>query len=55
MSTSWALSTTPDAEREFDYDRASSIGRLDEALDEARKRNWTLVSMKDDWRTVYQV
>jgi phosphoglycolate phosphatase-like HAD superfamily hydrolase len=42
-----------DAEREFAYDRVSSIGRLDEALDEAKKRSWTVVSMKDDWRSVY--
>ena len=42
-----------DGEREFAYDRASSIGRLDEALDEAQKRSWTVVSMKDDWQTVY--
>ena len=42
-----------DAVREFAYDRASSIGRLDKALDEAAARGWTVVSMKRDWRTVF--
>jgi phosphoglycolate phosphatase-like HAD superfamily hydrolase len=42
-----------DAEREFQYDRASSIGRLDKALDEAIAQRWTIVSMKDDWKTVF--
>jgi phosphoglycolate phosphatase-like HAD superfamily hydrolase len=42
-----------DAEREFAYDRASKIGRLDKALDEAAARGWTVVSMKRDWRTIF--
>jgi hypothetical protein len=42
-----------DAEREFAYDRQSSVGRLDRGLDEAGKRGWTLVSMKKDWRRIY--
>jgi len=42
-----------DAEREWAYDRASSIGRLDEGLDEAKAKGWTVVSMKDDWKTVF--
>ena len=42
-----------DAAREFEYDRASPIGRLDKALDEGTARGWTIVSMKDDWKTVY--
>jgi hypothetical protein len=42
-----------DAEREFAYDRKSSIGRLDAALDEAAAKGWTIVSMKDDWHTVF--
>ena len=42
-----------DAEREWAYDRQSSIGRLDKALDEAKTRGWTVVSMKDDWRRVF--
>ena len=42
-----------DAEREWAYDRESSIGRLDEGLEEANERGWTVVSMKDDWRVVF--
>jgi phosphoserine phosphatase len=42
-----------DAEREWAYDRESHIGTLDKALDEAAARGWTVVSMKDDWKTVY--
>lgn len=43
-----------DAEREFRYDRESKIGKLDAALDEARARGWTVVSMRDDWRRVFE-
>jgi phosphoserine phosphatase len=43
-----------DAEREWAYDRESHIGRLDKGLDEARARGWTVVSMKDDWKTVFR-
>lgn len=42
-----------DAEREWAYDRHSSIGRLDKGLDEAKTRRWTVVDMKGDWRTIY--
>jgi hypothetical protein len=42
-----------DAEREYAYDRASHIGRLDKALDEAAARGWVVVSMKDDWKDVF--
>jgi len=42
-----------DAGREYAYDRKSHIGRLDRGLDEAGRRGWVLVSMKDDWRTIY--
>lgn len=42
-----------DAEREVAYDRASPIGKLDRALDEAKAKAWTVVSMKDDWKTVF--
>jgi phosphoserine phosphatase len=36
-----------DAEREWAYDRTSSIGRLDKALDEAQANGWTVVDMKN--------
>jgi len=42
-----------DAEREWAYDRNSSIGRLDKGLDEAKAKGWTVVSMKDDWKTIF--
>ena len=42
-----------DADRETAYDRASSIGRLDKALDEANARNWVVVDMKKDWKRVF--
>lgn len=42
-----------DAEREYSYDRVSKIGRLDKALDDARVHGWTVVSMKNDWATVF--
>jgi hypothetical protein len=42
-----------DAEREWAYDRESSVGRLDKGLDEARARGWTVVDMKQDWSTIY--
>jgi hypothetical protein len=42
-----------DGEREWAYDRQSSIGRLDKGLDEAKAKGWTVVDMKSDWRTIY--
>ena len=42
-----------DPDREYAYDRQSSIGRLDQALDEAGGQGWTLVDMKQDWRRVF--
>jgi len=42
-----------DAAREWAYDRASKVGRLDRALDEAQSRGWTIVDMARDWATVY--
>jgi phosphoglycolate phosphatase-like HAD superfamily hydrolase len=42
-----------DAVREWAYDRKSSIGHLDKALDEARAKGWTVVDMKNDWKTIF--
>jgi len=42
-----------DAEREWAYDRESPIGRLDKGLDEAMERGWTIVDMKNDWKSIY--
>ncbi|EKM33870.1 haloacid dehalogenase-like hydrolase family protein, partial [Vibrio harveyi] len=43
-----------DEEREWKYDRKSSVGHLDKAMDEANQRdNWHLIDMKNEWCTVY--
>jgi len=42
-----------DAEREWAYDRESAVGRLDQGLDEAGARGWIVVSMKDDWNSIF--
>jgi len=42
-----------DAEREWAYDRNSSIGRLDKGLDEAKSKGWTIADMKKDWKVIY--
>jgi len=42
-----------DAEREYAYDRDSEVGKLDRALDAASAAGWVVVSMKDDWMTVF--
>jgi phosphoglycolate phosphatase-like HAD superfamily hydrolase len=44
-----------DAEREWAYDRQSSIGRLDKGLDAAGADRWTVVDMKRDWKTIFPV
>lgn len=42
-----------DAVREYAYDRPSPVGQLDKAWDEALRRGWTIVDMKNDWRVIY--
>ena len=43
-----------DAQREYEYDAMpKSSGKLVEAIQEAGKRGWTVVDMKNDWRTVF--
>jgi len=42
-----------DGEREYAYDRKSSVGRHDRELEEAAQRGWVLVSMRSDWRRMY--
>ena len=39
--------------REYAYDRQSKIGKLDKAWDEAKAKGWTVVDMKQDWKTVF--
>ncbi len=45
-----------DAEREYTYDRQSQsrIGKLDKAIDEAVAKKWTVVDMKQDWKTIFR-
>ncbi len=42
-----------DAVREYAYDRQSAVGRLDKAWNEAVRRKWTVVDMKNDWKVIY--
>ena len=42
-----------DAVREWAYDRRSSVGKLDKALDEAQAKGWTVVDMKQDWKVIF--
>jgi hypothetical protein len=37
-----------DADREFDY-----IAGAEKALDEAKAKGWTVVSIRNDWTTVF--
>jgi hypothetical protein len=34
-------------------DRKSDVGRLDKARDEATAKGWIVLSMKDDWKTIF--
>lgn len=42
-----------DAEREWAYDRESSIGKLDKGLEVAGEKGWTVIDMAQDWNTVF--
>jgi hypothetical protein len=42
-----------DSEREYAYDRKSSVGTLDKALDEATAKGWIVVDMKRDWKVIF--
>lgn len=43
-----------DAEREYAYGADSKIGTFSDALmDEAKKKGWIVISMKDDWNTIF--
>jgi hypothetical protein len=39
--------------REWAYDRHSSIGKLDKALDAAPAAGWTVMNMKEDWKQIF--
>jgi len=42
-----------DEEREWAYDRDSHIGRLDQGLDQATTKGWTVIDMKTDWKLIF--
>jgi phosphoglycolate phosphatase-like HAD superfamily hydrolase len=42
-----------DDKREWAYDRGSHIGKLERGLDEASKRRWVLMDMKQDWKVIH--
>jgi hypothetical protein len=42
-----------DAEREYAYDRKDALAKFDQGWDEAVAKGWTVVSMKDDWKTIF--
>ncbi len=43
-----------DAQREYAYGPDSKVGTFTSALmDESKQRGWTVISMKDDWKTIF--
>lgn len=42
-----------DAEREYAYDCTDHLAKLDQGLDEAAAKGWTVVSMKNDWNKIF--
>ena len=48
-----ALVHHTDQNREWAYDRASFVGKLDKALDEAREKGWTIIDMQQDWQMIF--
>lgn len=42
-----------DATREWAYDRTSHFGTLDKGLQLAPENGWLIISMKNDWATIY--
>ena len=42
-----------DAAREFAYDRADKLQKFSVGWDEAVAKGWTVVSMRQDWKSVF--
>ena len=55
MNTLASVVTRAQATRnsEVAYDRKSHLGKLDKAWDEAVAKGWTVLNMKDDWKTIF--
>lgn len=47
------LNRHDDPIREYAYDNASAVGRLDKGLEIAGEWGWQVVSMKDDWKVIF--
>jgi phosphoserine phosphatase len=47
------LNRHDDPIREYAYDNASSVGRLDNGLEIAGEWGWQVVSMKNDWKDIF--
>jgi hypothetical protein len=47
------LNCHDDPVREFAYDNATAVGRLDKGLALAGQWGWQVVSMKDDWKEMF--
>ncbi|MEE1658275.1 hypothetical protein VB618_18915 [Microvirga sp. CF3062] len=45
--------TTVLSRADWAYDRQSSIGRLDKGLNESAAGDWTVVDMKQEWKTIF--
>jgi hypothetical protein len=48
-----ALIRHTDSAREYAYDRQASVGHLDRVLDEAKRRRWPVVSIREDWARLF--
>ncbi|MGB6977085.1 MAG: HAD family hydrolase [Gammaproteobacteria bacterium] len=49
-----ALVHHDDAKREFAYDKNSHVGTFPNSLmTEAKQKNWTVISMKKDWKVIF--
>jgi hypothetical protein len=47
------LNRHDDPIREYAYDNASAVGRLDKGLEMAEEWDWQVVSMKNDWKYIF--
>jgi len=42
-----------DAAREYAYDRKDRLAKLDRGLNRASAKGWVVISMKNDWKTIF--